>query len=492
MATKYHLPPSAAALSRSMRDIGYSLETAIADLIDNSISANARNIDVLVEIDVPDPYLAIVDDGFGMTDSELVAAMKHGSANASDERHRNDLGRFGLGLKTASFSQCRQLTVATRRDGEVHAAEWDLDFVDREDKWVISILSPEECNALPEREMLPEQGTLVIWRKLDRVFEDHSGAARDELVAMKVSEAGKHLSLVFHRYLSGEMLGRKLSVRVNGHPVEPFDPFCRSYASTQILPKEVVRLNGQDISIQPYILPHHSKLSAREYEFYQARSNFISNQGAYVYRCGRLMAWGDWFRLIPKGEATKLARVQIDFPNALDEQWTIDIKKSRATPPRAVRERIRQIIERISQRSTRVHRGRGTRLYNEIQAPLWERHSDRGPVTYSINRHHALVDSAFRDMPPESAARLEILLKMLASSLPLEMIYADLSENPKGTRSAEDTDEAEKLKMLDQLWEAVAESPGFGESDFADIARSTRLLENCEHLIERYLASRKT
>tara|TARA_B100002049_G_scaffold25402_1_gene16862 strand:+ start:4583 stop:6010 length:1428 start_codon:yes stop_codon:yes gene_type:complete len=475
-----------------MRDIGYSLETAIADLIDNSISANARNINVVVDTDMPTPYLALVDDGCGMSDNELIAAMKHGSANANDERHRNDLGRFGLGLKTASFSQCRRLTVATRRHGEVHAAEWDLDLVDSQDKWVISILSPDECDSLPERAMLPQQGTLVIWRKLDRVFEDHSGAPRDELVATKLSDAGKHLSLVFHRYLSGEMLGSKLSVTINGHALEPFDPFCRSYASTQILPKEIVRVGGHDVLIQPYILPHHSKLSTSEYEFYQARSNFISNQGAYVYRCGRLMAWGDWFRLIPKGEATKLARVQIDFPNALDEQWTIDIKKSKATPPRAVRERIRQIIERISQRSTRVHKGRGRRLFTEIQAPLWQRFSDRGSITYSINRQHALVRSVFRDLPASNGAKLEMLLKLLASSMPLEMIYADLSENPKNIRNAEENDEAEKLAVLDKLWKAVAESPGFGESDFADIARSTRLFENCEHLVEQYLTSRKT
>src|SRR3546814_1140154 len=140
-----------------------------------------------------------------------------------------------------------------------------------------------------------------------------------------------------------------------------------------------------EVRLQPYVLPHHSRLSASEYDYYQDRSDFISNQGGYVYRNGRLMAWGDWFRLVPKGEATKLARVQIDFPNSLDEAWTIDIKKSRARPPHGVRERLRQIINRITARSVTGHRGRGQKLFQERQAPFWGRYADHGRIRFALN-----------------------------------------------------------------------------------------------------------
>ena len=331
MARDHHLPPSAACLSASMRDLGYSLETAVADIVDNSISANATAIDIVCDLSGAKPSLTILDNGWGMSSSEVVEAMRHGTANPKQARSPKDLGRFGLGLKTASFSQCRTLTVASAKDGSLSGAVWSLDRIDSLDDWMLSILDDEEIGDLGFSERLKENGTVVMWTDLDRLFEDETGIRRDEIVNEKLDVVEKHLSLVFHRFLAGEVKGRKkIAISLNGHPVAAFDPFCRKNSATQILPEEVVYVGETAVQMQPFILPHHSRLTASEYDFYQSRSDFISNQGAYIYRNGRLMAWGDWFRLIPKGEATKLARVQIDFPNSLDESWTIDIKKSRA------------------------------------------------------------------------------------------------------------------------------------------------------------------
>lgn len=339
MARSHHLPPSAASLTSSLRDLGYSLETAIADLIDNSISADATDIQILCDTSRSLPVLIIVDNGGGMTEAEVIGAMRHGATGPRKKRESKDLGRFGLGLKTASFSQCRRLTVLSAKAGERAGAEWDLAQVEEDDDWFIAVLEPDEIAHQPFIEELGDNGTLVIWRDLDRFLEDESGQKRDEIVNEKLAIVERHVSLVFHRFLAGDVKGRKkIAIRINGHPVTPFDPFCRRNAATQLLPEETVWVDDVAVSMQPYILPHHSRLSATEYDYYQDRSDFISNQGAYVYRNGRLMAWGDWFRLVPKGEATKLARVQIDFPNSLDEAWTIDIKKSRARPPHAVRE----------------------------------------------------------------------------------------------------------------------------------------------------------
>lgn len=488
MARQHHLPPSASSLSASLRDLGYSLEAAVADLIDNSISAEATEIQIFCNPAGSTPCLAIIDNGRGMDGDEVIAAMKHGSKDPKEERSIRDLGRFGLGLKTASFSQCRQLTVISSQNGVRAGAEWDLKKVEDTDDWLISILDEEDFESQPFIEMLGETGTLIIWRDPDRLFEGETGHKRDEIVNEKLAITERHLSLVFHRFMSGEVKGRKkVAISLNGHRLEPFDPFCRKNAATQMLPDETVWIDDIPIQMQPYILPHHSRLSVTEYDYYQSRSDFISNQGAYVYRNGRLMAWGDWFRLVPKGEATKLARVQIDFPNSLDEAWTIDIKKSRARPPHAVRERLRQIISKIVARSVTVHRGRGQRLFQESQAPLWERYADHGGIRYAVNVDHPLVTSLTGRMNPADGAALRLLIESVAASLPVEMIYSDYSTNPREVGQAS-FDAPEVVARLKGLREALYGDSADGDpATFLEIVRSTRLFDGHLETAEKYV-----
>jgi len=487
MARSHHLPPSAASLTASLRDLGYSLETAVADLIDNSISADATEVQIFCDMSRSAPVLVIADNGRGMTEDEVIAAMRHGATDPRKERGPKDLGRFGLGLKTASFSQCRLLTVVSAVKGERVGAEWSLSRIEEDDDWFISVLEPNEIVELPFIEALGDTGTLVIWRDLDRLFEDETGQKRDEIVNEKLAVVERHLSLVFHRFLAGEVKGRrKLTIRINGHPIAAFDPFCRKNEATQVLREEKVWIGDVPVVMQPYVLPHHSRLSASEYDYYQDRSDFISNQGAYVYRNGRLMAWGDWFRLVPKGEATKLARVQIDFPNSLDEAWTIDIKKSRARPPHPVRERLRQIIAQISGRSTTVHRGRGQRLFEETAAPLWERFADHGGIRYAVNGQHPLVESLRAKLTRDEVRSLNIILDSVAASLPVEMIYSDYSTCPREVgQSPDNADEA-----LDRLRSLHAALYGNGAGDpeaFLQIIKSTRLFEGQMDVAEKYV-----
>ena len=483
MARDFCLPPSAACLSASMRDLGYSLETAVADLIDNSISADATDIAIVCDVTGAEPLLVILDNGRGMTATELLDAMRHGAANPKQERPSQDLGRFGLGLKTASFSQCRSLTVVSAKNGALCAAEWNLDRIDRADDWILSVLDDEDISSLPYTDRLGDHGTAVIWRELDRLIEDEAGNRRDEIVSEKLDMLEKHLALVFHRFLTGEIRGRKkIAISVNGHPVEAFDPFCRKNPATQMLPEEIVRIGAAAVHLQPSVLPHHSRLTAHEYDFYQSRSDFISNQGAYIYRNGRLMAWGDWFRLIPKGEATKLARVQIDFPNSLDESWTIDIKKSRARPPLPVRERLRQIIDRISGRSTTVHRGRGQRLFEEVATPVWERYADQGGIRYALNRSHPLMQRLDERLDQEGMQHLNILLESISASLPVEMIYSDFSTHPRDVIQAP-SDEAVTARLR-ALRDALSNMDATG---FREVVRSTRLFDQHMNIAEKFI-----
>lgn len=488
MARPHHLPPSAASLTASLRDLGYSLETAVADLIDNSISADATDIQIFCDMSRTAPVLVIVDNGRGMTEAEVIAAMRHGATDPRKKRGPKDLGRFGLGLKTASFSQCRRLTVVSTRRGERAGAEWNLAQVEDDDDWFIAVLDQEEIAAQPFFDTLGDAGTLVIWRDLDRLFEDETGQKRDEIVNEKLAVVERHLSLVFHRFLAGEVKGRKrLAIRINGHPIAPFDPFCRKNAASQMLPEETVWVDDLAVTMQPYILPHHSRLTASEYDFYQDRSDFISNQGAYVYRNGRLMAWGDWFRLVPKGEATKLARVQIDFPNSLDEAWTIDIKKSRARPPHAVRERLRQIISQITARSVTVHRGRGQKLFQESQAPLWERYADHGGIRFAINAEHPLIASLGARLSAADAASLRVLFDSIAATLPVEMIYSDYSTHPREvSQAAVDQEQTmDRLKSLKQV--LYGDGPGDPKT-FLQIVRSTHLFDGQIEMAEKFIA----
>jgi hypothetical protein len=470
-----------------MRDLGYSLETAIADLIDNSISAEANRIDIICDVSGDQPLVVILDNGKGMAEGELMAAMRHGTDNPRRHRAPRDLGRFGLGLKTASFSQCRSLTVVSTNDASVCGAEWNLDRIDAADDWMLSLLDEDDIQATPYVDRLGKHGTAVIWRELDRLLEDEAGDRRQEIVNEKLEAVGRHLSLVFHRFLSGEVKGHsKIALTINGHPISAFDPFCRKNPATQVLPEEIVRIGDAEVRLQPYVLPHHSRLSASEYDYYQDRSDFISNQGGYVYRNGRLMAWGGWFRLVPKGEATKLARVQIDFPNSLDEAWTIDIKKSRARPPHAVRERLRQIIAKITTRSVTVHRGRGQRLFQETQAPFWERYADHDGIRFAINEQHPIIDSLARRVSPEDADLLRTLLDSVAASLPVEMIYSDFSTHPReiNQRSVDESQTMERLKSLRQV--LYGDGPGDAKA-FLQIVRSTHLFDGQIELAERFI-----
>lgn len=487
MAVNHRLSPSASSLSESMRDIGYSLATAIADIIDNSISANATEVEIFCELDLDNPTLVIIDNGYGMSAEGLLKAMKHGSVSPKEERSAFDLGRFGLGLKTASFSQCRQLTVVSSQQSSLVGSQWDLDLVEEEDDWLLSILDQDDIQKFPYIDHLPETGTIVIWQKLDRLFEDQSGAKRDEIVYEKLDIVEKHLALVFHRFLAGEIKKRnKINIKINGHQIEPFDPFCRKNKTTRFLPEDVVRVNEKEVRIQPYILPHHNNLTAAEYDYYQDRSNFISNQGAYIYRNGRLMAWGDWFRLVPKGEATKLARVQIDFPNSLDEQWTIDIKKSKARPPHEVRDRVKQIISRITESSTQIHRGRGKKLFEETKAPIWERYQDKGSVRYDLNRGHPLLAILQGTLTEKQDHKLQTYMDSIISSLPVETIYSDYSLHPRDFKQST-TEKDQILERLSKLKEAVCTERNVDVATFREIIDSTRLFVGHESIVKIFI-----
>jgi hypothetical protein len=414
-----------------MRDIGYTLESALADVIDNAISAGASLIHVNYDTNAAEPYLAVVDDGRGMSRSELLAAMRPGSQSPTTARDEADLGRFGLGMKTASFSQARCLTVLTTQGGVRSAARWDLDLVVEKDDWLLQLPPAFDEQSLPGIAELGRTGTAVLWQRLDRIADGASGTSVADHLLDRLDSARKHLELVFHRFLQGDRGLRKVRILMNGRALEGFDPFHMKSPATQRLPVETIRVGGQDVSVEAFILPHHGKVSASEWERYAGDGGYLKNQGFYVYRAGRLIIHGTWFRLTRQSELTKLARVKIDMPNGLDAMWKIDVRKASAQPPYVVRQRLKGLIDRIAGASHRVYTSKGHRLTTDSQAVLWHRRVDKGQVSYEINRDHPLLAHISGDLPEDQAADLETFLKSIEKSFPVDAIFSDAASDPK-------------------------------------------------------------
>ena len=174
--------PTADVLMKSMRSMGYSFEAAVADVIDNSISVKASLVEIKFPFAPDDVYIAICDDGSGMSATELHDAMKYGSALKRDCRSEDDLGRFGLGLKSASLSQCRKLTVASKKDGIISACIWDLDVVEEKRDWIMVECDNEEIKGIRFIDFLESRasGTIVIWENFD-IMRKSAGSEYSEL-----------------------------------------------------------------------------------------------------------------------------------------------------------------------------------------------------------------------------------------------------------------------------------------------------------------------
>lgn len=426
------LIPRASTLIKSMRNIGYSLESALADIIDNSITAGARTIQIFAEIENSQIQIGILDDGNGMSEQELHEALRLGSRNPDDFRDRTDLGRFGLGLKTASISQCRRLSVVTRRQGRGNAAIWDLDHAEEADNWVIQI--PNDYLEVPLADQLGESGTLVLWEKLDKLSRQAGVCDLEGLFATRMDETRKHLELVFHRFLASNSGPNKVKILLNGVPLVPFDPFNSSHPATCRDPKETIRINDHLVTLQAFTLPHHSKVSSSEWKRYEGKGGYLKSQGFYVYREKRLILYGTWFGLARQKELTKLSRVKVDIPNGLDSLWDIDVKKSSARPPQQVRAKMRNLIERMGGTSERVYRARGRRLTSGNRLPVWDRVKKGNTIFYRINEDHPVLENFSSRLPEELKAEFSKILELTGATLPVDALFADFGETPEEVR----------------------------------------------------------
>lgn len=448
LAGGIELPPVASMLMQSLRSVGYTTAAALADLIDNSIAAQAHTVRICVAI-VSSPFVAIVDDGSGMDETTLVAAMRFGSCDPRDPRMGVDLGRFGLGLKTASLSQCRRLTVAALKAGHLAIARWDLDECDRRGTWWLE--RPRESELPHEPIAILESqghGTAVIWEALDRL--EAAGIER------QVLEAADHLALAFHRFLAGEVTG-SFTILLNERPLEVIDPFLEGHARGQALHIESIPVDGHAIKVSPFVLPFPSRLKPADLERVGGRESLKTAHGFYIYRGGRLVVPGGWFRIVPADDLIRLARIRVDVPVELDHLWKVDIRKAMAEPPPALRPHLKRIVGAVATRSRKVYTHKGIPADDLERIPLWKRQDlrDQG-ATWRINRDHPSVQLLVSRVA--DAIEVGALLKLLEENLPIHDIHIHTA-NDQPVAEATIPDESELEKLARQIVDAFPDRP---------------------------------
>ena len=379
-----------------------------------------------------DPVVEVLDDGIGMDRTTLVEAMRFGGTGPDARRSDGDLGRFGLGLKTASLSQCRLLVVASRAGGSTTRLSWDVDAVERAGRW-----SAGEPDASPPGRLaamfdLAETGTLVTWTGMDPLGGLH-GLDRNAFNA-KVADIRWHLAMTFHRFLAGE--ARRIRIEVNGRALVAWDPFCRSHGATISLSRDVIRGPNGSVTVTPFVLPHRDRfVSDQEYDASGGPEGWAERQGFYVYRGDRLVSPGGWMglggaRAWTREESSRLARIAVDVPTSLDADWRIDIRKSLARPPHWARARLISLGTDVRRRAREVFAWRGggrprAAARDAADPDLWVSRSPSRPPRYRIRRDHpavlALAGSSHK-------GALEGLLTALELTVPIERIWLDVSD----------------------------------------------------------------
>ncbi|MFJ7729610.1 ATP-binding protein [Neobacillus sp. NPDC097160] len=414
--------PSAAPVINALRSIGYNARTAVADLVDNCLDAKASTININFEYGDSDGTITIKDNGSGMNEEMIQTAMNIGSKDPRAKRGADELGRFGMGLKTASFSMGKRLSVLTKSSGVYHERCWDLDHVSECNEWQLFTSIPKEVRSKMGT-VEGESGTIACIDKLDRFMGAGGKRTLKEISFFKkVSRINKHLEFVFHSILEKN----KVNMFINGKEITPWDPFLKSHQHTIEGELQVLRINENRIRVQYFILPHASHLTEPEYKQAGGYKGWRDHQGFYIYRENRLLYFGDWMGLFPKDAASQLARVRIDLPNEADTDWQVDIKKSGINLPEEAKKRLETIsaIARKVSKEIFYFRTQGKTPDQTFKGSLntWEQSGREDGPQFVLNRNHPILAELFNRMDDESAKLFNLYLKFVQLGSPSNII----------------------------------------------------------------------
>ena len=431
MQNYFTVTPSAARLTSSLRDIGYDFASAVADLVDNSIAAGAAEVRIDIAFDGEDSTVMVADDGEGMSSNAVNEALRFGSRRDYKE---GELGRYGLGLKTASLSQCRSLTVVSRRKGgnRTTIRQIDLDLIANLDQWVVADPGRTPAVVRARQRIAEGMNTVVVWDYLDRVLpEDMDGGWARRRLEATAAKTMEHLSMVFHRYLAGAAPASRIDIVVNGQKLEPWDPFAVSEPETTELAPQAFELqvggSTGTVRLRRYILPSRDRFSsAAEFEAKSGPLKWNRQQGLYIYRADRLVQWGGWGGVRAIDEHTKLARASIDFGTTLDPLFNINVAKMRVSLPTQLRQMLERPVNELCSQAGSFYRGPKSEAQFQPSGPRRSSEPSGANVQATASAGLALRSAALQSGDFDALKRIAAILRNqvpdLASHLGLDSL----------------------------------------------------------------------
>ena len=443
--------PSPKSLIKTLMRVGYDFNMAVADIIDNSISADAKNIKIFSSVSSKNPTFSIYDDGFGMSEKELYENMKLAAKDPSLERDSKDLGRFGSGMKTASFSQARKLIVISKKKGsKICGAYWDIDEIESSDSWeVLMSLNEKEINSIEgfDKEIFSNKGTVIIWHKISSFIETPH-TSLENIIANTIDSMSRYISLHFHKFMQST---HNLNFYVNQRKLNPINPFIKGKGSMD-LGTENIRGKKGNVEIKTHVLPHPQYLSQQQIDKLGGIDAIYKNQGLYIYRANRLIIAGGWMGLSSRNILGNLARVEVNIPASLDDEWSTDVKKSSLQLPIMVQRKLKQICQQPIKKSKGEHLHRGKK--EEVNEYWFINENKQDNTTrYEVHlKNKELVEIAEK-MTRANRTKLKEFLRNLSKYLPINHIFSRIGKSPKSVNQENalielPKDIEEKLKKL--------------------------------------------
>ncbi|MEN5087989.1 ATP-binding protein [Sphingobacterium faecium] len=427
--------PNPEYLVKSISEQGYTLESALADLIDNSISAKASNIEILTDLEGPRFKLFIADDGDGMTELELIQNMKFPSSLMESSRDRVDLGRFGLGMKTASFSQTRKFTVLSSKNGSgaYNARTWDVDYLKDVGEWRVIVNTNEEITDILNRfNLLSEQylngvkefepNTIILWDGLFKfeTYLSHENGLK--AIKKEIAEVtSDYLSLVFHRFLESKK--NPFSIRINNTVLQPFSPFPSDVADLRPLVPKQALFNGEAVKLEGYVLPVRSiDESKQTTSIWTTKFNSLLDlEGIYIYRADRIILFGGWNGLIRKSANLQLARLKVDLGNKIDHLIHLNVSKSQIKIPYELRNAFYRYISELKEEAQKEYFNRGikriTGSNTKSNTTLFQRKATNKGALVEINEEFPLVENLLASISTKDQSNLRMLIRMINTQI---------------------------------------------------------------------------
>jgi hypothetical protein len=493
------LLPHPSALIESMRSIGYRPETALADLVDNSITAKAKNIQI--ELCPTDGqalgWIRITDDGCGMNRNELLSAMRWGGSGPLADRKPNDLGRFGLGLKTASFSMGRRLTVVSTKSKVTTIFRWDLDHINRTGEWeLLEGIDPLD-KPLLELELTAKKmergGTTVLISNIDRLCVDgHSASQKQANRTTLIKTIQNHLGLVFHRFLEK----KTLKIQFGAAAIAGWNMFgANGNGEEPGWMKSSEKLSNGHVKIRTFILPHYKALTTEQHDRLGGPLGWNAHQGFFIYRADRLIVPGGWLGFTRPEEHYKLARVTIDLPNDQDGSWGLNVIKSKVSPPAILKGDLERIAAAARKSGMEVYRFHGGKVAPAVEhgdevpghQAFWKQVSGKHEVHFKINRAHPLVEALVQSVNKKPFA--DAFLHAFERLLPVAAILQQPAKSTHGLASDLDENEMEQIAIAWRLTVDVLVKTGFPREKAIDTALSCQPFSSFRELLTKSLDS---